>query len=155
MVTYYLDTSALLKRYVDEVGSNWLRRTLLAPTHNIVAVSAQLLVVEVTSALNRRVRERTVTHHDYIRLSGRFRDDCLDSYHLVALDNVIMDLACTLLERYPLRAYDAVHLATALTINRWLVESDETGLTFLSADARLNDAATAEGLAVDNPNDHP
>ncbi|MBU0702365.1 MAG: hypothetical protein KKC18_00665 [Chloroflexi bacterium] len=52
-------------------------------------------------------------------------------------------------------AYDAVHLATALSINQRLVEAGEPALTFLSADVRLNDAATAEGLAVDNPNEHP
>jgi len=66
-----------------------------------------------------------------------------------------MNMACALLERHPLRAYDALHLATALSVNRWLVEAGEKGLTFLSADACLNDAAAAEGLAVDNPNDHP
>ena len=155
VTTYYLDTSALLKWYVDEEGSDWLRRALFASTRAIVVVSTQLLVVEIISALNRRVREGTVTRHDCKRLSGRFRDDCLDSYHLIAPDDVIVDLACALLERHPLRAYDAVHLATALSVNRWLVGEGEPALTFLSADDRLNDAAAAEGLAVDNPNDHP
>jgi len=60
-----------------------------------------------------------------------------------------------LLERHPLRAYDAVHLATALRIHRWLVAAGQVGLAFLSADDRLNTAAAAEGLAVDNPNQHP
>jgi uncharacterized protein len=59
------------------------------------------------------------------------------------------------LERHSLRAYDAVHLATALSVHRWLVEKGEMGLTFLSADDRLNYAAAAAGLAVDNPNEHP
>jgi len=155
MVTYYVDTSALLKRYVDEVGSDWLRRELFVPVRQVVIVTTQLLIVETISALNRRVREGAVTHHDYMRLSGRFRDDCLDLYQLVAPDDGIVDLACVLLERHSLRAYDAVHLATALSVHRWLVEKGEMGLTFLSADDRLNDAATAEGLAIDNPNGHP
>jgi len=154
MVTYYLDTSALLKRYVDEVGSAWLRRAL-ASAHEIVIVTTELLIVEVISALNRRVREGTVTAHNYVRLSARFRDDCRDAYHLIAPVGAIIDVACSLLERHPLRAYDAVHLATALSINQRLTEAGEVGLAFLSADARLNDAAAAEGLAVDNPNDHP
>jgi predicted nucleic acid-binding protein len=154
MVTYYLDTSALLKQYLDEVGSSWLRRALM-PAREVVIVTTQLLAVEVSSALSRRVREGTVTTHDYTRLSGRFRDDCRDVYQLIALDDTIISLACALLERRPLRAYDAVHLATALSVNQWLVEASETGLTFLPADKRLNDAAAAEGLVVDNPNDHP
>lgn len=154
MVTCYLDTSALLKQYVDEVGSDWLRRALFTSKHKVVIVSTYLLVAEVISALNRRVREGAVTPRDYTRLSGCFRDDCLDIYHLIAFDDAIIDLACTLLERHPLRAYDAVHLATASSINQRLVEAGEPALTFLSADDRLNDAAAAEGLMVDNPNDH-
>jgi predicted nucleic acid-binding protein len=152
MVTYYLDTSAALKQYVNEVGSEWQKHTLSRDT---VIVATQLLIVEVASALNRRVREGTVEHHDYARLSGRFRDDCRDVYQLVILDDAIVDVAYALLERHSLRAYDAVHLATAITVNRWLVEAGEAALTFLCADNHLLAAASAEGLAVDNPNDHP
>lgn len=68
----------------------------------VVIVSTYLLVAEVISALNRRVREGTVTPRDYTRLSGCFRDDCLDIYHLIAPNDAIIDLACTLLERHPL-----------------------------------------------------
>ncbi len=152
MVTYYLDTSAMLKQYVNEIGSDWQRRTL---SRDAVIVATQLLIVEVASALNRRVREGTVDHHDYARLSGRFRDDCRDVYQLVVLDDAIVNMAYALLERHPLRAYDAVHLATAIAVNRWLVDTGEVALTFLCADNRLLAAASAEGLAIDNPNDHP
>lgn len=118
-------------------------------------VTTQLLIVEVISAFNRRVREGTVTGHDYARLAGRFRDDCRDTYQLFAFDMVIINQAWTLLERYPLRTNDAVHLATALRINQQLVQAGLAALTFLSADTRLNEAAHTEGLTIDNPNDHP
>lgn len=85
MVTYYLDASAMVKQYVNEAGSGWLRHTLAA-SQDVVVVAAQLLIIEVASALNRRVREGTVTPHDYARLSGRFRDDCRDVYQLIALN---------------------------------------------------------------------
>ncbi len=151
MVTCYLDTSAMLKLYVDEVGSTWLKRTL---TRDTVIVTTQLLIIEVASALNRRAREGTVDHYSYIRLSGRFRDDCRDTYHLISVDDAIIDTAYALLEKHPLRAYDAAHLATALAVNRRLVEAGQAGLTFVCADDRLLAAAAAEGLAVDNPNHH-
>ena len=154
MVTYYLGTSAMLKQYVNETGSSWLRRTLAAPGGAIV-VAAQLVIVEITSALNRRVREGTVTTGDYARLTGHFHDDCRDVYQLIALSDAIVNTACALLERHPLRAYDAVHLATGVIVNQWLIEAGEAGLTFLSADDRLNEAAAAESLAVDNPNHYP
>jgi hypothetical protein len=55
---------------------------------------------------------------------------------------------------HPLRAYDATHLATALTAQRFLTSQSSPSLVFLSADDRLSRAASAEGLAADNPNLH-
>ena len=50
---------------------------------------------------------------------------------------------------------DAVQLAAALEINTQRIQAGLPPVTLLSADAELNAAALAEGLAVDNPNDHP
>jgi len=47
------------------------------------------------------------------------------------------------------------HLATAVVTNQRLLANNLVPLIFLSADNRLNNAASAEGLAVDNPNHHP
>lgn len=153
MVTYYMDSSALFKLYLVETGSDWLRHTLM-PNYEQIIVTTRLTIVEVGSALNRRVREGTVTAHNYTRLAGRFRDDCRDKYHIIAPNDTIVDIAWHLLERHPLRAYDAMHLATALYIHQQLLTTGKTSLIFLSADNRLNVAAAAEGLAVDNPNQH-
>jgi predicted nucleic acid-binding protein len=70
------------------------------------------------------------------------------------LQPAIVDSAGALLERHPLRSYDAIHLATALAAQQSFQQRGLTPLTFLSADDRLNEAASAEGLAVDNPNRH-
>jgi predicted nucleic acid-binding protein len=93
MVTYYLDASAMVKQYVNETGCDWLRCAVSA--QDVAVITAQLLIVEVASALNRRLREGSVTAHDYTRLSGRFRDDCREVYQLVALDHTIIDKAYT------------------------------------------------------------
>jgi len=154
MTTYYLDTSALIKRYVDEIGSDWLRATLagqLPPSIIIV----HLAVVEVTSALRRRLREGALTQRDYVQAQNAFRADCLNDYEIVTVIGETLDKANHLLEQHPLRAYDAVHLASALIANQQLLANKLAPLTFLSADDRLNRAAVAEGLAVDNPNDYP
>lgn len=154
MTTYYVDTSALVKRYVDETGSGWLRTVLGAePLPSIIIV--HLAIVEMTSALTRRSREGVLTPAEYAQLQNAFRLDCLDEYEIaIAVGNSI-DQANRLLEAYPLRAYDAVHLATAVVANQRLVDNDLAPLTFLSSDDRLNDAAFAQGLAVDNPNHYP
>jgi len=153
MTTYYVDTSALVKRYIDEVGSDWVRSTL-APSLLPSVIVVHLVVVEMTSALTRRQRDGTVTPTEYDQIQAAFRSDCLREYRIVTAVDGIIDEAARLLERYPLRAYDAVHLAAAVVANRHLLADGLAPLTFLSADDRLNDAASAEGLAVDNPNRH-
>ena len=65
----------------------------------------------------------------------------------------IVDLACSLLRSHALR-YDATHLASALSAQKFLTAEGRSPLIFLSADDRLTAAASAEGLAVDNPNLH-
>jgi predicted nucleic acid-binding protein len=114
-----------------------------------------LLTVEMVSALNRRVREATLPPADYRRMRDIFDNDCRTLYQITPLTPAIIDLACQLLERYPLRGYDAIHLATALTAQHSLQKRGLSPLVFLSADNRLNETAAAEGLSVDNPNHHP
>ncbi|MBU1662161.1 MAG: type II toxin-antitoxin system VapC family toxin [Chloroflexi bacterium] len=154
MVTFYLDTSALLKLYVNETGSTWLRRTITT-SNEIVLVTTEILIEEVISALNRCVRDETVTQDEYRRLAGGFRYDCHNRYNFIAFKDTIIDTVWNLLERHPLRAYDAVHLSTAINVNQWMVLENEAPITFLSADDRLNQAAAKEGLLADNPNNHP
>jgi predicted nucleic acid-binding protein len=142
----------MLKHYIDETGSPWVRMQLSQAS---LLVTSQLLTVEITSALSRRVRERTLTPIDYRRVRDIFYDDCRASYQTIVVTDSVISLACELLERHPLRGYDAIHLATALIAHHSLRSRDLPGLTFLCADERLNAAASAEGLAVDNPNNHP
>lgn len=151
MVTvYYLDTSTLVKQYVDEAGSAWLRN--LIASEPVVLITSHVLVVEMISAFNRRLREGSVTPDDYARMKAALDSDLQARFQIVHFDNSIVALARALLERHPLRAYDAVHLASSLAMHRTLVQAGYPGLTFLCADHRLLDAAEAEGLMVDNPN---
>ena len=154
MVAYYLDSSALLKRYLNEVGSVWLRRTL-ASSADGVQITSHLSIVEGVSAFNRRYREDELTAADHKTLQNLFYHDCRVHYQIVPFDDAIVRLACTLLDQHPLRAYDATHLATALIVHQQFTQAGLSRLIFLCADDRLNTAASAEGLPVDNPNDHP
>jgi len=153
MSSYYLDASALVKRYVDEVGSNWLRAAM-APAWRPLLFTSRMAIVEVISAFARRVRDGSLTPEELAAARDAFRGDCLSGYQIMPPTVAVIDLACTLLERHPLRAYDATHLATALSAQQFLAARGYPALTFLSADDRLNRAATAEGLTVDNPNHH-
>jgi len=150
---YYLDASALVKRYVDEVGSDWLRATI-APAQLSLFFTSRMTIVEVISAFARRAREGSLSSEEFAIARDAFQSDCLNEYQIMPPSMTVIDLACALLEQHPLRAYDATHLATALGAQQFLTAQGYPPLTFLSADDRLNHAATAEGLAVDNPNHH-
>ena len=154
MADFYADSSALVKRHIPEIGATWFQ-ALADPVAGNVITTARISMTEVYSALNRRIREATLDVADYVLIVADFDALCATQYTLVELTPLIVERARLLLERHPLRAYDAVHLASALTANDALAAASLPALTFLSADHRLLNAAHAEGLATDNPNAHP
>jgi predicted nucleic acid-binding protein len=153
MTTYYLDSSALIKRYVQETGTDWIR-SLVAPTAGHTLLTARITMVEVYSALARRRREGTVPGADCAVATRAFTAHSATDYDFIELDLTVVALARDLLEQHPLRAYDAIQLASALFANQTLERAQLPLLTFLSADESLNAAALARGLQIDNPNLH-
>lgn len=153
MSVVYLDASAVVKRYVDEVGSEWIRSLIVANGTSLLFTS-RMTIVEVISAFTRRVREGSLTPEELKSVENAFRGDCVNAYQIMPPTPAVIDLACELIGRYPLRAYDATHLASALTVQDFLANEDYPRLVFVSADDRLNTAASSEGLLVDNPNQH-
>ena len=154
MADYYADSSALVKRHIPEIGSTWFQALTDQVAGNAI-ITARVSMVEVYSALNRRIREATLDTVDYARLVTDFNALCVTQYTLAELTAPIVERARLLLEHHPLRAYDAVHLAAALIANDALITAGLPALTLLSADNRLLSAAQIEGLATDNPNIHP
>ncbi len=154
MTTYYLDSSALSKRYVEETGTPWLRG-ILAPAEGNAVITARITMVELHSALARRLREGSVDAQACLIAVHALNRHCATEYRFVELDLTVVGLARDLLDRHPLRAYDAVQLASALRASHALQAARLPSLSFLSADDRLITAATHEGLATDNPNSHP
>ncbi|MGB9777142.1 MAG: type II toxin-antitoxin system VapC family toxin [Anaerolineae bacterium] len=149
MSTYYLDTSALVKLYVAETGSAWMESIAVLETGHLLLTS-RITSVEVTSALARRWREGTLAHRDYADALQAFRYDLLTRYRLVEVDETVSNLAMDLVDRYPLRAYDGLQLASALVADRALRLMALSPLI-----DRLVAAARSEGLFADNPNRHP
>ena len=153
MADYYADSSALVKRHVYETGTTWMQ-ALTDPTAGNVMISARVSMAEVYSALNRRLREAHLSIVDYAQIVTDFATFCSTEYQLVELTATVVDRARLRLEHHPLRAYDAIQLASALQANEALQIANLPPLIFLAADVRLLAAAQAEGLTVDNPNDH-
>ena len=154
MSTTYLDTSAISKRYVHESGTRWLR-ALTDPAAGHSLLTARITMVEMYSALARRKREGTVPAAECDTAAQAFTAHSNENYEFIELDLDVVIAAHQLLEHHPLRAYNAVQLASALLANQALQRKNLASLIFVSADARLNAAAASKRLTVDNPNAHP
>ena len=134
----YFDTSALIKLFILEKGSEDAQR--LSHDHFPPATAA-IGYAEIYSGVNRRKREGYLSAPQYTRLSRRFEEYWTTSIH-VELTQKVLVLAKRLLEQHPLRAFDAIHLASALILQKGIREP----LPFAAADSRLLDAASAEHL---------
>ncbi len=154
MPFYQCDSSGLVKRYVDEAGSDWVRAIVVPASANIVSI-ADITRAEVTSAFARRTREGIITLDERDALIQTFQAHCVTQYRLVPTQPLIIDLATELLQRYPLRAYDAVQLASASIVNQSLIAHGLPPLIFVTADDRLIAAARGEAVTAENPNLHP
>ena len=150
---YFLDTSALVKRYVPELGSNWIQSITVPAAGNFLTIS-QITWVEVCSAFARRQREGSLSVDEVDQLMGDFRTDFDNQYDVLEVDRTLIETAGALVMQNPLRAYDAVQLASALRVQSTLILIPETQLVFVSADNRLLDIAQSAGLTIDNPNNY-
>lgn len=154
MSLYFLDSSALVKRYVTETGSGWIR-AVTDPASGNPLIIARITWVEVLSALARRQREGSITSSDVTRAIRTFSYDLDTQYQVAEASAALVRTAGELVIQHPLRAYDAVQLASALRVQSDLSGTGVTALTFLTADDSLIAIAQAEGLLTDNPNHHP
>jgi uncharacterized protein len=153
MITYYLDASAIAKRYLREPGSQWVIGLMSAPLANRFT-SIELVTVEVICALTRAHRERRISGSYKDRLIPLALTDSRTDIGLLAVSRAVLDLAAQLALRHPLRAYDAIHLATMLDWTNEMVQAGLPAPIFISADGNLLAAARAEGLAAEDPNAH-
>jgi predicted nucleic acid-binding protein len=152
MPTYYLDSGALVKRYVTETGSDWVRAICGDATNALFA--SELALVEVSSAFARRYRGREISDADRQEYLDLFIGDCAGSYHLIPAERPAIDRAVDLSQKHPLRGYDAMQLSCALAANGLLTAAGLPPLIFVSADENLVTAAGAERLHTENPNLH-
>jgi uncharacterized protein len=136
----YFDTSTLLKLLIDEPGSVRAQRLW---TQAGAAASVTLIRVEARAGLAAAHRGGRLSTADHDRAKDRL-GLLLDQLTELDVTEALMAMASQLAEDEALRAYDAVHLAAAL-----LAGSE----VLTSADARLLEAASRQGLLVADPTD--
>ena len=136
----YFDTSALVKRYLDEAG----RRDVLRLLRRRDCVTSTVLPVELRSALRRRVAEGTLRAEAVPKILKRVATDRA-YWTFVEVAGDVLTAAEALVATHPLRTLDAIHVASAQLFATRIGTLD---LIFVSADKRQTDAAAAIGLAV-------
>jgi predicted nucleic acid-binding protein len=140
MAWIYLDTSALVKRYIREPRSAQVRALLRR--HDFV--SSAITPVEIASALHRRRREGDLSEENFAALTHRVRQDRLQ-WELVEVSSVVLDRAEELLQGVtPIRTVDAIQVASVLVLQ----SAARMPISFVTADVRQREAATELGLNI-------
>ncbi len=141
----YADTSALAKRYWHESDTESVLRAL---SDALAVAIVSIGRVELVSATFRAARRGDVPQGDVAAVLAAIQREW-DDFVRVPVDEGLIRDAVALVQKYPLRAYDAVHLAAALAWQAMLGE----GVLFLAFDRELLKAASAEGLVIQSPPD--
>jgi hypothetical protein len=136
----YFDTSALVKRYVDEAG----RRDVLRLLRRYDVVTSAIVPVELRSALRRRVAEGTLDVERVPEILKRVAAE-RGFWALMDVSSDVLAAAETIVAAQPLRALDAIHVASAQLFGGRIAVPE---LVFVSADARQAAAAAAVGMAT-------
>jgi predicted nucleic acid-binding protein len=141
----YLDTSALVKRYFrepysDDILSIWKSATQI--------VTSFVAYAETMASIYRKKREADLADTSIRRIADSFHEDW-ESFIRVEVNDELNRYIDRVVEVYPLRGFDAIHLASAIVIHERLPED----FVFICFDDRLARAAQSEGLETFPPKD--
>lgn len=143
----YLDTSALVKLFVEEDGSTQVRTLAGGRAGAAVLLVSRLGYTEASVSLARMVHLGRFPAADLPRHLGVLEGYWDESIQEVDLTEDVLRDARQLAQRFPLRTYDAIHLASAREAKRNLKWFDGE-VRFLAFDAGLVRAARALGFAI-------
>ena len=145
----YLDTSAFAKLYIEEEGSDLMVRFASESTLGALAV-LNLTQVEFRSALRRRERNEDISSEEAFTILAAVQKHFTGGWFLsIPFNETILGEALALIDRRPLRAYDAIQLAACLSFGKGQREQDT--VTFVCSDKDLIQVAEMESLSVLNP----
>lgn len=146
MIFYYLDASAWVKRYHQEVGTLWVRD--LFGKKPFLACGS-IGVVEVTATLARKQKTNAFSPSELAEklqdLAGHW-----ESFIQIHLFPEALALALDVAHKLALRGADAVHLASVLILQQRFAEANDQ-VILVASDRELKAAAQASGLAVIDP----
>lgn len=147
MALYYLETSALVKLYVREAGTDRLLELADRSSANRFSILSVALV-EVWSAIRRRERNGEISSVAATHILEAFRRHSESRFVTQKVTDFLLDMSVTLIDRHALRAFDAIQLAGYIVLRGSAVNDPPY---FVCADRNLLTAAEREGAPVLNP----
>lgn len=158
MAFYFLDSSAIVKRYFQEPGHDWIER-LHDPAQGHGLYIAQAALVEVVASICRKAREQQMPLEERDSTIEDFRRDVQNIYSVWVVNTTLYTAGGDLCRSYRLRAYDSIQLACAIAVHRdiLMTQSPDTKsleFFFVSADNGLLAIADAAGFKSENPNNY-
>jgi uncharacterized protein len=154
--SYFLDTSAVAKLYMKEAGSSrlvrWVGDRTIGFSPLVQLYVSRMVIPETISAITRRRNERKVTSRGAVWLWNSVLSDFTQRrprFQIIEPTEGIVLRAALLVATYGVRGYDAVQLASALSVQARL--EDPASLVFVCSDGDLSDAAKAAGLTTADP----
>lgn len=134
----YVDTSALLKLYVEEEG----RALVEEAAGSTTIITSTVTYAEARSGLARRLREGDFTSSAHREIVSKLDSDWM-TFDRLEVSNLVAYHAGEFAERLALRGHDAIHLASAVHL---IGRFDD--LSFLAFDHRLVDATREAGVSI-------
>lgn len=153
----YIDSSALLKHYFQEPGTDAVNlrvnEELTTPQGIFVSVVGY---AEIFATFARLVRDNLLNKQESDLLQRSFHDDWKVKLSQVDLTADVLAFVPGLVNKHPLRGADAVHLASALWLRDAMRQGKSFGprlgaIEFATSDKQLKNAAALEGLTVFDP----
>lgn len=139
----YFDSSALVKRYIEEKGSDKVNALL---RESSVSAASRLAYPEILAAMTRRHRAKGIETEAFERVRKAFKDDWA-FLTVIELHHQVFRFVDEMIAKYALKGTDSVHLSSAL----WLKKATKGDVVFVACDLELIKAAKAEKLKVFNP----
>lgn len=144
MSQHFVDSSALVKRYVREEGTDRVLE-LMDAGHRLIV--SRLALVEITSASVRRARTGDLSQDAMNSILATLESEFRARFDVIELRGAVITRATDLIRSHALRTADAIQLACAVVARG----GSETPISFVSSDLELNEAAKSEGFEVFDP----
>jgi predicted nucleic acid-binding protein len=150
----YLDSSVLVKRYVQELGSKAVTARF---DQGETIYTSVLSFAEVHAAIGRKYRDKELNAIEKKKLVDEFQADWLFSLSILELTATTMLALPSLCDQYSLKASDAIHLSAAFWLQDAIrvrakgFESSENKVEFGVSDRQLGEAAIKCGFQIFNP----